>query len=173
MFKSYPQAYRALGIDSVIDSDTISLSRYETTKHFTNLRTKNKMHIKGIVKKNIEILYPELSYDLNGIFFKIHKELGRYNKEKQYADAFERELKGKSIIYAREERIIKDEYFTGNITDFIVSDCVIVELKAKKFVTKDDFYQVKRYLISLNKKLGLLVNFRDNFIKTKRVLNNN
>ncbi len=129
--------------------------------------------IKGIVKKDIEILYPELSYDLNGIFFKIHRELGRYSREKQYADALERELKERSVIYAREERNIKDEYFTGNITDFVVNNCVVIELKAKKFVTKDDFYQVKRYLINLDKKLGLLVNFRDDFIKTKRILNNN
>jgi len=128
--------------------------------------------IKGIVKKDIEILYPELSYDLNGMFFKIHRELGRYSKEKQYADALEKELKEKNIIYAREERAVKDECFTGNIIDFVVNNCVVVELKAKKFVTKDDFYQVKRYLISLNKKLGLLVNFRDDFIKTKRILNN-
>ena len=129
--------------------------------------------IKGIVKKDIEILYPELSYDLNGIFFKIHRELGRYSREKQYADALERELKERSVIYAREERNIKDEYFTGNITDFVVNNCVVIELKAKKFVTKDDFYQVKRYLINLDKKLGLLVNFRDVFIKTKRILNYN
>jgi len=128
--------------------------------------------IKGIVKKDIEILYPELSYDLNGIFFKIHRDLGRYSKEKQYSDALERELKEKNIKYVREERVMRDNYFTGNITDFIVDDCIVVELKAKKFITKDDFYQIKKYLISLNKKLGLLVNFRDDFIKTKRVLSN-
>jgi len=131
------------------------------------------MHTRGIVKKDIEILYPELSYNLNGIFFKIHRELGRFSREKQYADALEKELREKCLTYTREERNIRDECFAGNITDFIVNDCVVIELKAKKFVTKDDFYQVKRYLISLNKKLELLVNFRDDFIKTKRVLNNN
>ncbi|MCX6763562.1 MAG: GxxExxY protein [Candidatus Moranbacteria bacterium] len=128
--------------------------------------------MRGIIKKDIEILYPELSYKLNGIFFKIHKDVGRYSREKQYADAFERELIKNNLKYSREERIIKENNFTGNVTDFIVDDSIVVELKAKKFVTKDDFYQVKRYLISLNKKLGLIVNFRDDFIKTKRVLNN-
>ena len=42
---------------------------------------------------------------------------------------------------------------------------------ASSFITKNDFYQTKRYLISTNKELGLIVNFRDDFIKTKRVLN--
>ena len=54
---------------------------------------------------------------------------------------------------------------------FVIDDCIVVEIKAKKFITKNDFYQTKRYLISTNKELGLIVNFRDDFIKTKRVLN--
>jgi GxxExxY protein len=109
---------------------------------------------------------------LNGIFFKTHKELGRYSKEKQYADALEDSFKEKGLLYKREYRVYKDDKFTGNITDFIINDCIVVEIKAKKFITKEDFYQLQKYLISANKKLGLLVNFRDDFIKTKRVLNN-
>jgi GxxExxY protein len=128
--------------------------------------------MQGQIKKNVEIFYPEISYILNGIFFKTHKELGRYSKEKQYADALEDSFKEKGLLYKREYRVYKDDKFTGNITDFIINDCIVVEIKAKKFITKEDFYQLQKYLISANKKLGLLVNFRDDFIKTKRVLNN-
>ncbi len=127
--------------------------------------------MRGQIKKNIDILYPELSYELNGMFFKVHKSLGRYCKEKQYADEVEERLKEKEIKYIRENRIYKDEKFTRNILDFVIDDCIVVEIKAKKFITKNDFYQTKRYLISTNKELGLIVNFRDDFIKTKRVLN--
>jgi GxxExxY protein len=141
------------------------------------MRTYERMRIykhmaTGIIKKNIEILYPELSYRLNGIFFKIHKERGRFCRERQYADDLEKELKNKNITYLREYRIINDKDFSGNIVDFIINECIIVDLKAKKYITKDDFYQMKRYLKSLDKRLGLIVNFQDNFIKTKRVLNN-
>ena len=128
--------------------------------------------MQGQIKKNLEIFYPELSYILNRIFFKTHKELGRYSKEKQYADALENIFKEKGLLYKREYRVYRSDEFTGNITDFIINDCIIVEIKAKKFITKEDYYQLQKYLISSNKKLGLLVNFRDNFIKTKRVLNN-
>lgn len=79
-------------------------------------------------------------------------------------------MQEEKINYKRESRIEKDEEFTGNITDFIIEDLIIVDVKAKKFVTKEDFYQMKRYLKSLEKQLGLIVNFRDNFIKTKRIL---
>jgi GxxExxY protein len=127
--------------------------------------------MKGQVKKNIKILYPELSYELNGIFFNVHRKEGRYCKEKQYADEIEKELNKKGIKYIRENRIYKEGEFTRNILDFIVNDCIVLEIKAKKFITKEDFYQTKRYLISTQKELGLIVNFRDDFIKTKRVLN--
>jgi GxxExxY protein len=120
----------------------------------------------------VEIIYPELSYILNGIFFETHRESGRYCKERQYSDALENKFKERGLSYKRECRIYKQDDFTGNITDFIINDCIIVEVKAKKFITKEDFYQLQRYLISTNKKLALLVNFRDDFIKTKRVLNN-
>lgn len=126
--------------------------------------------MKGQIKKNINIIHPELSYKLNGIFFKVHSELGRFCREKQYSDALEKKLQEEKINYKRESRIERGEEFTGNITDFIIEDLIIVDVKAKKFVTKDDFYQMKRYLKSLGKQLGMIVNFRDNFIKTKRIL---
>lgn len=127
--------------------------------------------MRGQIKKDVEILYPELSYTLNGIFFEVRREIGCYSKERQYADAVEEKLKEKGFSYKREERIFKQDKFTRNIVDFIVDDRIIIEIKAKKFITKDDYYQLKRYLIDMNKALGLLVNFRDDFIKSKRVLN--
>jgi GxxExxY protein len=129
--------------------------------------------MKGQINKNVEILFPELSYRLNGIFFKIRKKLDRYFREKQYSDVFEQELIKEEINYKRENRIDNDNKFSGNIADFIIEDLIIIDIKAKKFISKNDFYQMKRYLISSNKRLGMIVNFRDDFIKVRRVLNNN
>lgn len=101
----------------------------------------------------------------------MHKRLGRFCKERQYAYEIEKCLKERQLKYVRENRFYKDGEFTRNILDFIIGDCIILEVKAKKFITKEDFYQTKRYLVSTQKELGLIVNFRDDFIKTKRVLN--
>jgi GxxExxY protein len=125
-----------------------------------------------IIKKNIEVLFPELSYKINGACFNVHNKLGRYSREKQYADELEKELIERGLKFSREIRVSKEKEFTGNVMDFIVENCVVLELKAKGILTKNDYYQLKRYLISCNKKLGLLVNFRDTYLKPKRILNN-
>jgi len=49
---------------------------------------------------------------------------------------------------------------------------MIVDFKAKRLITKDDYYQMQRYLKSANIKLGLIVNFRQKYLKPKRILNN-
>jgi len=40
-----------------------------------------------------KLIYPDLSYKINGILFTVHNELGRFCNEKQYADAIENFLK--------------------------------------------------------------------------------
>jgi GxxExxY protein len=119
---------------------------------------------------NNKIIEKELSYKLNGIFFKIHNILGRFAKEKQYADALENELKKANIKYRRE--VFLDVFGKkSNIPDFIIEDKILVEIKRKPINTKEDYQQVKRYLESTNIKLGILVNFGLEYLKPKRILN--
>lgn len=63
------------------------------------------------------------------------------------------------------------EQNSRNKVDFLVENKIILEIKAKRILTRDEYYQVKRYLTALNKKLGILVNFRQKFIQPKRILN--
>ena len=88
---------------------------------------------------NKKLIYPELSYLLVGIFFDIHNKLGRYAREKQYADSLENKLKEIRIPYKREYNIKK----MGNMIDFLIDNKIILELKAAKFVTRDDYYQIQ------------------------------
>ncbi len=121
-----------------------------------------------------KIIHPELSFKVNGILFKTHNQLGRYYSEGQYADFVEKLLKESNIRYEREKILppIFDGEKTGrNKVDFLIEDTIILELKSKTIITKDDYYQVKRYLTALNKKLGIIVNFRSSYIYPKRVLN--
>lgn len=119
-----------------------------------------------IEKNNIEILYPELSYTLTGLCFRVQDKLGRFAKEKQYSDLLETELLEHAIPYAREFTVQN----TGNRVDFIIDDKIVVEVKAKPFTTKDEYYQTRRYLEILDLRLGLLINFQSKYLKPQRVL---
>ncbi len=116
------------------------------------------------------ILHAQLSYELTGICFDIQNKHGRFLREKQYADALELVLKEKQITYKREFEI-PDAPVKGNRFDFLIDDKIIIDVKAKKFITKEDYFQMQRYLSGSNLELGLIVNFRSTYLKPKRVLN--
>lgn len=106
--------------------------------------------------------------------FSVHNELGRFRSEGSYADALKVLFKKRDLKYEREHRL--DASFSGedeirNRPDFIIEDKVILDLKAKRIITKEDYYQMKRYLAASGKKLGIIVNFRQKYVSPKRILN--
>lgn len=121
-----------------------------------------------------KIIFPELSYVVTGILFKVHNDLGGYCNEKQYSDAIENYLKKENIKYEREKILLasfEGELKGRNKVDFLVENSIILEIKAKRIIAKDDYYQARRYLDALKNKLCILVNFRSKYIKPKRILN--
>lgn len=129
--------------------------------------------MEGKIRKN-NILYPELSYLVCGLCFKVHNELGRYRNEKQYGDYLEKLFSDEKMKYKREFSLpasFSGEQERRNIVDFIIENKIILEIKAKRIISKEDYYQTKRYLTSCGLELGLLVNFREYYLKPKRILN--
>ena len=124
-----------------------------------------------IIMKNI--VQKELSYAITGVSFEVAKRLGKFCRERQYADCFEQVLIEKKIPYQREVEIksVHPSAPAGNKADFLIKGAVLVDLKAKRFVTKEDYYQMQRYLSACNLELGLIINFRNSSIKPLRVLN--
>lgn len=121
------------------------------------------------------IVLPKLSYQITGLCYKVHNELGRFCSERQYADKLEEQIVNAKLDYKREYELSKlhEVKVKGNRVDFLVSDVLILDIKAKKFITKEDYYQMMRYLQAANLELGLIINFRSTYLKPKRVLNNN
>lgn len=120
------------------------------------------------ITTNKKILHPELSYAIVGIAFEVQNELGRFAREKQYADLFETKLKSANIKYYREYRIGD----TGNILDFLIEGegQILIEFKAVRFLNRDHFRQMQNYLQQTRVELGLLINFSENVLKPRRVL---
>ncbi len=122
-----------------------------------------------------KIVYKDLSYKINGILFAVHNDLGRFGREKQYGDLFETYLKAENIKYAREYPLpvigIKNSF--TNKVDFAIDSRILIDIKAKPLVTKADYYQMNRYLEASKFKLGLVVNFRNRYLKPIRVIRAN
>ena len=116
--------------------------------------------------KETKLLYPELSYCVTGICFSAHNELGPYAREKQYGDSIERFLTEKLVSFQRECAIGS----SGNILDFLIDGKIILEIKAKRILTRDDYEQAQRYLQEAGIRLALLVNFRNKYLKPVRVV---
>lgn len=121
-----------------------------------------------------KIIYKALSYEIVGILLKVHNELGRFRGEKEYCDRVEYYFKLNNIHYEREKII--PIFFEGqqpgrNKVDFKVEGKIILEVKTVRILNRECYYQVQRYLTALNSKLGILVNFRDKYLKPRRILN--
>lgn len=113
-----------------------------------------------------KVLFADESFQISGICFHVHNKLGRFAKEKQYADLIEERLKELGILYRR-ELTASD---TGNRIDFIILSKILLEIKAKPFLNRDDYNQVQRYLQILDLDLGLLVNFWSRSAQPNRIL---
>lgn len=120
-----------------------------------------------------KIIESELSYQLTGLFFRTHRKLGRFAREKQYCDDLEEQFKQIGLSYLREFELKKlnNTSPAGNKVDFLIENKVIIDCKVKAFITKDDYLQMQRYLQAAGIKLGLIVNFRNYYLKPKRIIN--
>lgn len=120
------------------------------------------------------VIHKELSYRLTGILYDVHNEVGRFASEKQACDVIERILKESGISYKR-EYVIRPahdgEAIGRHRIDFLINDSIVLEVKCKRFLTREDYYQIKCYLTQLNLKLGTLVNFQEERLHPKRILN--
>jgi len=123
-----------------------------------------------------EVLHKELSYKLTAILFEVQNRLGTVCNEKQYADMLNLILTAKGIKFEREKEIpfiFPEGTVRGNRVDFWIEDVIPLDVKAKKYITREDYFQMKRYLNATKRKLGLVVNFKKFPLEIKRVLNPN
>lgn len=114
------------------------------------------------------------SYKIIGLCMEVHRELGPGFLEIVYKDALEVELKANQIPYEREKpyRVnYKGITLKHNFqADFVVNDQIILEVKAQKGIIDEHFKWVINYLAVSKCKLGLIINFGEKSLATKRVV---
>ena len=114
------------------------------------------------------------TYQIIGICMEVHRILGKGLLEIVYKDAIEYEFKKKKIPYEREKKyeveykeIILPHYFYA---DFVVFDKIILEVKAQKGIVDEHYSWVINYIAISKCPLGLIVNFGENSLITKRIV---
>lgn len=120
-----------------------------------------------------EYLYQRLSYEVIGAAIEVHKTLGPGLPENVYQKAFERELTLRMIPFESEREIIV-EYKGTSIAkfylDLVVADKIVVELKALEKLAPVHESQLLTYLAASKLRLGLLFNFGEDTVRTKRLV---
>lgn len=125
---------------------------------------------------NNKLIYPDLSYKIVGILFKVHNELGNRYQEKYYQRAIEIELKNQNIKFVKEIPVdlqYAAEKIGKYFLDFLIDDKIVLEIKTIPRLRPRDFKQVLAYLKSINLKLGIIANFRPEQLTFHRILNAN
>ena len=121
-----------------------------------------------------EFVYNDKSYRLIGICKEIQRILGKGYLESVYKDALEYELKLLKIPYEREKKFFikyKDIFLKHFYnSDFIVYDKIILEIKCCSGIVNGHIKQTLNYLAVSKLKLGLIINFGEDSLKTKRIV---
>ena len=120
-----------------------------------------------------ELLYEDESYKIRGACFKVYNTLGGGIQEKVIERALLKELLAKELEVKTQVRI--DIFYQGEkigtyIPDLVVNDKIVIEVKSKPALTKEDEKQFWGYLKGSKYKLGFLVNFSPQELIIKRFI---
>ena len=97
-----------------------------------------------------DYIYEEESYQIIGVLFEVHKNLGKGFSEIVYKDALEYEFSQLSIPFEREreyavnykDSILKHKFHA----DFVLLDKIILEVKSSDSFSNNDINQCLNYL---------------------------
>lgn len=120
-----------------------------------------------------DFLYEQESYLIRGACFDVWKEFKGMFKESVIDKALTISLEERGLNVESQKRIeiyFKNKKVGTYIPDKIVNNIILIELKCKTFVLKQDIEQFWGYLKGLQYKLGFLINFSPTKLEINRVV---
>lgn len=118
--------------------------------------------------------YSELTSKIIGCAMTVHSILGNGFQEVIYQRAMAIEMRINGITFSREHDMhifYKAEDIGTRRVDFLVEGIISTELKAISELTNTNLNQAINYLEAYNLEVGLLINFGENSLKFKRLIN--
>lgn len=118
-------------------------------------------------------LYERESYLVRGACFDVWKEFKGMFKESVIDNALTIALENRKLKVESQKRI--NIYFQNKkvgtyIPDKVIDGIILIELKSKPFITRQDIEQFWKYLKGSEYKLGFLINFSPAKLEIKRVV---
>jgi GxxExxY protein len=92
----------------------------------------------------VELLYKEDSYIIRGVCFELYKEIGCNHKEVIYHRGLEEKFKNTDLKIDTEKQfpvIVNQKKVGAYIPDLVINDAIILEIKAKESITRQDIQQ--------------------------------
>ena len=114
-----------------------------------------------------------LTSQIIGAAFDVHKALGSGFLEKVYVRALVRELADSGLAAASEVAIpvvYKGTDVGLYYADLVVEETIVCEIKAVASLAREHEAQLIHYLTATNKKVGLLPNFGSKSVQLKRMI---
>ena len=121
-----------------------------------------------------KLIHYQLSNQILGMAFKVHKAMGPGLLESAYEGAFCVELALSGIPFERQKvfpLVYRGEYIGAYIADIVVANSIIVELKSVKSLNEVMEAQVINYLRLSGLQVGYLINFNGIRVEWKRLIN--
>jgi len=128
--------------------------------------------------RNKSLLYPNISYQVQGAIFEVANKYGKGLKENIYQKALAEEFAKRGIKFEEQKRINIYSLETGKILgtyvpDFVIDNKIILEIKATEFATKQDLNQQRSYLKASIYEIAYLMNFSTPKLFIKRSIYTN
>lgn len=119
--------------------------------------------------------HSELTEKIISCAYKVYNKMGYGYLESVYEKCMLIELE-KAGLRAEAQKpvtVFYQGHVVGNfISDIIVNDTVVVELKSVEKIAKAHEIQLVNYLVSTNKDVGLILNFAKDKVEVKRKVKN-
>jgi GxxExxY protein len=119
------------------------------------------------------IIYKELSYKIIGAAMEVHRVLGKGFLEKVYENSLMVFLKSINVNAIQQASIrvhFMNEVVGNYISDILVEDKIIIELKTVDKISDIHRAQALNYLKATNLKLAIIINFKKSSLEYERIV---
>ena len=110
------------------------------------------------------LLEQDLTYRIRGVIIAVSSRYGPGHKERVYQGACAEALRSARVSFVAQPKIDICSLDTGkkiavHVPDFVIADCVVLELKAVPQLAMSAIIQLEMYLRATVYEIGILANF--------------